>query len=122
MVPAVPVVKTVLSPSSTWVRVEYAVRIRSQYLSLGFPRADTGSAFTAQAYDISNIQGFTQSIEIEAAGCDTVSCTNVDCSVSSIFVNMFMALTVFVVRRRLPSRISGKFILRRGILVELISF
>ncbi|KAE9397680.1 hypothetical protein BT96DRAFT_995633 [Gymnopus androsaceus JB14] len=46
---------------------------------------DTGSAFTAQAYDISNIQGFTQSIEIEAAGCDTVSCTNVDCSCDDAF-------------------------------------
>ncbi|KAF8896128.1 hypothetical protein BD779DRAFT_1667976 [Infundibulicybe gibba] len=31
---------------------------------------DTGSQFTAQAYDISNIQGFTQSIQIAVNGCE----------------------------------------------------
>ncbi|KAF9561997.1 hypothetical protein CPC08DRAFT_761768 [Agrocybe pediades] len=40
---------------------------------------DTGNAFTAQAYDISNIQGFTQSMSIAVGGCDTVTCTNVNC-------------------------------------------
>lgn len=41
---------------------------------------DTGNMFTPQAYDISNIQGFTQSIQLSAAGCDTVTCTSADCS------------------------------------------
>ncbi|KAE9400365.1 Osmotin, thaumatin-like protein [Gymnopus androsaceus JB14] len=46
---------------------------------------DTGSAYTAQNYDISNIQGFTQSISIEAAGCDTVTCTSADCGCSEAY-------------------------------------
>ncbi|KIK55026.1 hypothetical protein GYMLUDRAFT_887667 [Collybiopsis luxurians FD-317 M1] len=40
---------------------------------------DTGSQYTAQAYDISNIQGFTQSMSIGAQGCDTVTCTSANC-------------------------------------------
>ncbi|KAJ3754674.1 hypothetical protein EV360DRAFT_51182, partial [Lentinula raphanica] len=46
---------------------------------------DTGDFYTPQAYDISNIQGFTQSIEIAAAGCDTVTCTNVNCGCSEAY-------------------------------------
>lgn len=46
---------------------------------------DTGSEYTAQNYDISNIQGFTQSIGIAAAGCDTVACTSADCGVRAVF-------------------------------------
>jgi len=41
---------------------------------------DTGNFYTPQAYDISNIQGFTQSIQLSAAGCDTVTCTSASCS------------------------------------------
>ncbi|KJA20564.1 hypothetical protein HYPSUDRAFT_88659 [Hypholoma sublateritium FD-334 SS-4] len=47
---------------------------------------DTGSEFTPQAYDISNIQGFTQSIQIQVSdGCDTVTCTNVNCGCTEAF-------------------------------------
>ncbi|KAJ3931525.1 MAG: hypothetical protein NXY57DRAFT_1039129 [Lentinula lateritia] len=46
---------------------------------------DTGDFYTPQAYDISNIQGFTQSIEIAAAGCDTVTCTNVNCGCTEAY-------------------------------------
>lgn len=46
---------------------------------------DTGDTFTPQAYDISNIQGFTQSISIAVNGCDTVTCTNVNCGCSSAY-------------------------------------
>jgi len=46
---------------------------------------DTGSEYTAQNYDISNIQGFTQSIGIAAAGCDTVACTSADCGCSEAY-------------------------------------
>ncbi|KAI0318672.1 hypothetical protein OF83DRAFT_1170893 [Amylostereum chailletii] len=53
--------------------------------TLGEFNLDTGSQFTAQAYDISNIQGFTQSIQISAAGCDTVTCTNVNCGCSNAY-------------------------------------
>lgn len=38
-----------------------------------------------QAYDISNIQGFTQSMQIAVNGCDTVTCTNVNCGCSSAY-------------------------------------
>ncbi|GLB40224.1 hypothetical protein LshimejAT787_0800950 [Lyophyllum shimeji] len=46
---------------------------------------DTGSQWTPQAYDISNIQGFTQSIRIEVNGCDTVTCTNVNCGCTNAY-------------------------------------
>ncbi|KAF9445508.1 hypothetical protein P691DRAFT_734869 [Macrolepiota fuliginosa MF-IS2] len=46
---------------------------------------DTGNNFTPQAYDISNIQGFTQSISIAVNGCDTVTCTNVNCGCTSAY-------------------------------------
>ncbi|KAJ8091099.1 hypothetical protein AAF712_007686 [Marasmius tenuissimus] len=40
---------------------------------------DSGNQFTPQSYDISNIQGFTQSISTGAAGCQTVTCKDVNC-------------------------------------------
>lgn len=46
---------------------------------------DTGNAFTQQAYDISNIQGFTQSIQISVNGCDTVTCTNPNCGCANAY-------------------------------------
>ncbi|KAF5366648.1 hypothetical protein D9615_010604 [Tricholomella constricta] len=46
---------------------------------------DTGDFFTPQAYDISNIQGFTQSIRIEVNGCETVTCTNVNCGCKNAY-------------------------------------
>ncbi|CAA7266879.1 unnamed protein product [Cyclocybe aegerita] len=46
--------------------------------TMGEFNLDTGSQWTPQAYDISNIQGFTQSIRIAVNGCDTVTCTNVN--------------------------------------------
>ncbi|KAF9078045.1 hypothetical protein BDP27DRAFT_1441362 [Rhodocollybia butyracea] len=48
--------------------------------SIGEFNLDTGSAYTAQAYDLSNIQGFTQGLSIGAAGCDTVTCSSVNCA------------------------------------------
>ncbi|KDR78955.1 hypothetical protein GALMADRAFT_209295 [Galerina marginata CBS 339.88] len=53
--------------------------------TLGEFNLDTGNQFTAQAYDISNIQGFTQSIRIEVSGCDTVTCTNVNCGCTNAY-------------------------------------
>ncbi|KAF5389748.1 hypothetical protein D9757_006037 [Collybiopsis confluens] len=47
--------------------------------TMGEFNLDTGSQYTAQAYDISNIQGFTQSMAIGAQGCDTVTCTSANC-------------------------------------------
>ncbi|KAK7444098.1 hypothetical protein VKT23_015496 [Stygiomarasmius scandens] len=46
---------------------------------------DSGDQFTPQTYDISNIQGFTQSIQIGANGCDTVTCTNANCGCSNAY-------------------------------------
>jgi len=40
---------------------------------------DTGSNWTPQAYDISNIQGFTQSVSIGANGCQSTTCKAVNC-------------------------------------------
>ncbi|KAK1231365.1 hypothetical protein PQX77_005527 [Marasmius sp. AFHP31] len=46
---------------------------------------DSGDRFTPQSYDISNIQGFTQSISTGAVGCETVTCTNVNCGCRSAY-------------------------------------
>ncbi|TRM61259.1 hypothetical protein BD626DRAFT_84280 [Schizophyllum amplum] len=46
---------------------------------------DTGDFYTPQAYDISNIQGFTQSIQIKSAGCDTVTCKVKSCPCSQAY-------------------------------------
>ncbi|KAJ7926219.1 hypothetical protein B0H13DRAFT_1090261 [Mycena leptocephala] len=46
---------------------------------------DSGDAFTPQTYDISNIQGFTNSVQIAAAGCDTVTCTSPSCGCRSAY-------------------------------------
>ncbi|TFK40213.1 hypothetical protein BDQ12DRAFT_721675 [Crucibulum laeve] len=52
---------------------------KGESCTLGEFNLDTGNQFTAQAYDISNIQGFTQSMQIAVNGCETVTCTNVKC-------------------------------------------
>ncbi|EJD55155.1 hypothetical protein AURDEDRAFT_50420, partial [Auricularia subglabra TFB-10046 SS5] len=41
---------------------------------------DSGSFYTPQAYDISNIQGYTQSMGVKAEGCDEVRCTSPSCN------------------------------------------
>ncbi|KII86556.1 hypothetical protein PLICRDRAFT_259199 [Plicaturopsis crispa FD-325 SS-3] len=46
---------------------------------------DTGSQYTAQAYDISNIQGFTQSTSLGAAGCATSTCTSASCACTDAY-------------------------------------
>ncbi|KAH9481713.1 Pathogenesis-related protein 1A/1B [Psilocybe cubensis] len=53
--------------------------------SMGEFNLDTGNQFTAQAYDISNIQGFTQSMQIAVNGCNTVTCTNVNCGCANAY-------------------------------------
>ncbi|KAJ7782575.1 hypothetical protein DFH07DRAFT_791194 [Mycena maculata] len=46
---------------------------------------DADSFYTPNSYDISNIQGFTQSISLGAEGCDTVTCTSADCSCENAY-------------------------------------
>ncbi|KAJ7050008.1 hypothetical protein C8F01DRAFT_1001268 [Mycena amicta] len=46
---------------------------------------DADSFYTPNSYDISNIQGFTQSISLGAAGCDTVTCTSPSCSCNNAY-------------------------------------
>ncbi|KAL0569427.1 hypothetical protein V5O48_012531 [Marasmius crinis-equi] len=46
---------------------------------------DSGDQFTPQSYDISNIQGFTQSVQIGAAGCATVTCKNANCGCTNAY-------------------------------------
>ena len=46
---------------------------------------DSGDFFTPQSYDISNIQGFTQSVQVGMAGCDTVTCKDVNCGCKSAY-------------------------------------
>ncbi|KAJ7646504.1 hypothetical protein FB45DRAFT_890625 [Roridomyces roridus] len=46
---------------------------------------DADSFYTPNSYDISNIQGFTQSISLGADGCDTVTCTSARCSCENAY-------------------------------------
>ncbi|KAJ7031031.1 hypothetical protein C8F04DRAFT_1112064 [Mycena alexandri] len=46
---------------------------------------DADSFYTPNSYDISNIQGFTQSISLGAAGCSTVTCTSPSCSCENAY-------------------------------------
>ncbi|KAJ7473749.1 hypothetical protein B0H11DRAFT_2236235 [Mycena galericulata] len=46
---------------------------------------DSGSFFTPQTYDISNIRGFTDSVQIAVAGCDTVTCTSPSCGCTNAY-------------------------------------
>lgn len=46
---------------------------------------DSGNVYTPQSYDISNIQGYTQSLQVSASGCATATCKNKDCGVSVTF-------------------------------------
>ncbi|KAJ7140948.1 hypothetical protein C8R44DRAFT_603999 [Mycena epipterygia] len=52
---------------------------------LEFNLADADSFYTPNSYDISNIQGFTQSISLGAAGCSTVTCTNPSCTCDNAY-------------------------------------
>lgn len=40
---------------------------------------DTGSFYTPQAYDISNIQGLTQSVSVQGDGCGLSECKEAGC-------------------------------------------
>ncbi|TFK69708.1 hypothetical protein BDN72DRAFT_767627, partial [Pluteus cervinus] len=53
--------------------------------SIGEFNLDTGDNWTPQAYDISNIQGFSQSLQIAVGGCDTVTCTSPGCSCTQAY-------------------------------------
>ncbi|KAJ6456418.1 hypothetical protein C8R45DRAFT_844999, partial [Mycena sanguinolenta] len=46
---------------------------------------DADSFYTPNSYDISNIQGFTQSISLGAEGCATVTCTDPSCSCTDAY-------------------------------------
>ncbi|KAJ7762550.1 hypothetical protein B0H16DRAFT_1311828 [Mycena metata] len=46
---------------------------------------DADSFYTPNSYDISNIQGFTQSISLGAAGCSTVTCTSPSCGCENAY-------------------------------------
>ncbi|KAF7311723.1 Thaumatin-like protein [Mycena indigotica] len=52
---------------------------KGESCTMGEFNLDSGDFFTPQSYDISNIQGFTDSMQIAASGCDTVTCTNANC-------------------------------------------
>ncbi|KAJ7493057.1 hypothetical protein B0H11DRAFT_1859027 [Mycena galericulata] len=46
---------------------------------------DTGSQYTAQSYDISNIQGFTQSRSLPKGPTHTMTCTNATCGCANAY-------------------------------------
>ncbi|KAJ7162277.1 hypothetical protein C8R46DRAFT_904258 [Mycena filopes] len=46
---------------------------------------DADSFYTPNSYDISNIQGFTQSISLGASGCSTVTCTSSNCGCENAY-------------------------------------
>ena len=57
--------------------------------------ADTGDKWTPQSYDISNIQGFTQSVSIGATnGCQSTTCTSVHCPCTQAYPPGVSALSV----------------------------
>ncbi|KAJ4473778.1 hypothetical protein J3R30DRAFT_3511560 [Lentinula aciculospora] len=58
---------------------------KGENCSVGEFNLDTGDTVTAQAYDISNIQDFTQAMSIQMQGCETVTCSSVDCSCSDAY-------------------------------------
>ena len=58
---------------------------KGENCSMGEFNLDTGDQWTPQAYDLSNIQGFTQSMRLEVSGCQTVTCTNVSCGCSNAY-------------------------------------
>ncbi|KAF5336763.1 hypothetical protein D9758_016381 [Tetrapyrgos nigripes] len=80
--------RTVNVPNS-WVGRVFnqngACGAKGEGCTLGEFNLDSGDFFTPQSYDISNIQGFTQSIQIGAAGCATVTCTNANCGCSNAY-------------------------------------
>ncbi|KAJ3793760.1 hypothetical protein GGU11DRAFT_691140, partial [Lentinula aff. detonsa] len=53
--------------------------------TIGEFNLDTGDFYAAQAYDISNIQGFTQAMAIQLQGCDTVTCSSQSCACSDAY-------------------------------------
>ncbi|KAJ6507437.1 hypothetical protein C8R47DRAFT_94118 [Mycena vitilis] len=55
---------------------------------------DADSFYTPNSYDISNIQGFTQSISLGAQGCSTATCTSPSCTVRSPSLFLFQILTL----------------------------
>ncbi|KZW02678.1 hypothetical protein EXIGLDRAFT_829195 [Exidia glandulosa HHB12029] len=52
---------------------------KGENCTMGEFNLDTGNKYSPQAYDISNIQGFTQAMAISAQGCATVKCSKVSC-------------------------------------------
>ncbi|KAK7451238.1 hypothetical protein VKT23_012576 [Stygiomarasmius scandens] len=80
--------KTVTIPSN-WVGRIFAQNGRcgskGDGCSLTEFNLDSGDFFTPQSYDISNIQGFTQSLQISSPGCATVTCTNANCGCANAF-------------------------------------
>nr|ALA44974.1 thaumatin-like protein 12 [Moniliophthora perniciosa] len=80
--------QTVTIPSR-WVGRIFAQNgrcgVKGESCSLTEFNLDSGDVFTPQSYDISNIQGFTQSLQINANGCESVTCTNVNCGCRSAY-------------------------------------
>ncbi|KAJ4496298.1 hypothetical protein C8J55DRAFT_16280 [Lentinula edodes] len=76
---------------ASWVGRIYAETVASscgakgEDCTIGEFNLDTGDIYAAQAYDISNIQGYTQAMSIQLQGCDTVTCTSEDCSCSNAY-------------------------------------
>ncbi|KAF9526344.1 hypothetical protein CPB83DRAFT_465748 [Crepidotus variabilis] len=58
---------------------------KGESCSMGEFNLDTGSQFTPQAFDISNIQGFTIGMGIGISGGDSVACTNVNCGCKNAY-------------------------------------
>ncbi|KAJ7073602.1 hypothetical protein C8F01DRAFT_1097828 [Mycena amicta] len=80
---------TTVTVDHSWVGRVFAAHPncgpKGESCTLGEFNLDADSFFTPQTYDISNIQGFTDSIQIAAAGCDTVTCTNPNCGCTNAY-------------------------------------
>ncbi|KAH7100176.1 hypothetical protein BKA62DRAFT_620347, partial [Auriculariales sp. MPI-PUGE-AT-0066] len=64
---------------------------KGENCTMGEFNLDTGSQWTPHAYDISNIQGFTQSIAMRGEGCPTVTCRTASCSCKQAYPKGDMA-------------------------------
>ncbi|KAJ3968900.1 hypothetical protein EV361DRAFT_923757 [Lentinula raphanica] len=81
---------TVTIPAS-WVGRIYAESSSSscgatgEDCTVGEFNLDTGDTYAQQAYDISNIQGFTQAMSISLDGCDEVACSSASCACTDAY-------------------------------------
>ncbi|KAJ6622245.1 hypothetical protein B0H10DRAFT_2014890 [Mycena sp. CBHHK59/15] len=84
-----PGASTVVTVDSAWVGRVFASHPqcgpKGEGCTITEFNLDSGDSFTPQTYDISNIQGFTDAVQVGAAGCDTVTCSSPSCGCTNAY-------------------------------------